>query len=167
MEHDAWHGIVAPARKVRGLRADESFRTAAGKILWTRFEEMMSFTEVALEGKDIEGVHDMRVGSRRLRAALEMCRDVFPRAQYRPTLRSVKLLADALGKVRDLDVMIDGLEKDLAGRPSAQRLVLKGLRAEMISKRAKARTLLLETIDECERTDFARRFLAFVALETT
>jgi CHAD domain-containing protein len=158
---------MASARKVRGLTADEPFRTAAGKILWTRFEEMMSFTDVALEGKDIEGVHDMRVGSRRLRAALEMFRDVFPRSEYRPMLRDVKRLADVLGRVRDLDVMIDGLIRDLKGRPPAQRLVLNELRTEMLERREEARTNLFATMEEFERTDFARRFLSFVALGTT
>jgi CHAD domain-containing protein len=158
---------MATARKVRGLTADEPFRTAAGKILWTRFEEMMSFADTALEGKDIEGVHDMRVGSRRLRAALELFRDVFPKSEYRPMLRGLKTLADALGQVRDLDVMIEGLQKDLAGRPPAQRLVLNELRVETREQREQARADLRLTMDEFERTDFSRRFLAFVALGTT
>jgi CHAD domain-containing protein len=128
---------------------------------------MVSFTEAALEGRDPEGVHDMRVGSRRLRAAIELYRDVFPKRRLNPMLRDVKRLADALGRVRDLDVMLDRLTTDLAGRPRAQRAVLKEMMAEMDQERAEARRLLKQTIDELEREDFPRRFLALVAQETT
>lgn len=158
---------MAPARKVRGLTCDDSFSGAAGKIIWTRFDEMMSFTDVALEGKDIEGVHDMRVGSRRLRAALEIFRDAFPRRQLKPMLRDVKRLADALGEVRDLDVMLDRLQADMAGRSPSQRLVLKEMMQEMRAQREGARDALKETIDDLERSDFPRRFLVFVAKATT
>jgi len=81
---------VAPARPVRGLTCDDSYRDAAGKISWTRFDEMMGFAETALEGRDPEGIHDMRVASRRLRAALEVFQDVFPRKRLRPLLDEVK-----------------------------------------------------------------------------
>jgi CHAD domain-containing protein len=128
---------------------------------------MMSFTDVALEGKDIEGVHDMRVGSRRLRAALEIFRDAFPKRQLKPMLRDVKRLADALGEVRDLDVMLDRLQADMAGRSPSQRLVLKEMMQEMRAQREGARDALKETIDDLERSDFPRRFLVFVAKATT
>jgi CHAD domain-containing protein len=158
---------MASARKVRGLSCDESFRTAAGKVIWTRFEEMLSFTERALEGSDIEGVHDMRVASRRLRAALELFGDVFPKGQLRPMLREVKRLADVLGSVRDLDVMLERLETDMAGRPPSQRLVLKDMIEEMRATRSTARSELKQAVDDLERTDFPRRFMAFVAKGTT
>jgi CHAD domain-containing protein len=138
---------LAPARPVRDLSCDESFRNAAGKILWTRFEEMMSFRDVALAGEDIEGVHDMRVGSRRLRAALEQFRDVFPKRRFRPMVRGVKVLADALGEVRDLDVMIDRLVTDMKGRSKAQRLVLAEMTAEMDAERQNARRRLHEALE--------------------
>ena len=173
---------MAPARPVRGLSCDDSFRTAAGKIIWTRFEEMLSFRDVALEGRDPEGVHDMRVASRRLRAALELFRDVFPKRRLKPLLGDVKRLADALGRVRDLDVMVDRLEQDRTGppsrplrgvrlgsgsRPRAQQLVLKDMVTEMKEERAEARRALKQTVEELEQEDFPRRFVASVARETT
>ena len=74
---------MARAKEIPGLTCTDTFREAAGKILWTRFDEMMSFESRAVTGKDAEAVHDMRVASRRLRAALEIFRDVFPPKQYR------------------------------------------------------------------------------------
>lgn len=158
---------MAPARKIRGLSADESFRSAAGKIIWTRLDEMMSHREAALAGDDIEGVHDMRVGSRRLRAAIELFRDVFQPRELRPMLREVKLLADSLGEVRDLDVMMLRMKKELTGRPPAQRFVFKELLSDLDQQRHSARSKLSLVVEDMERTDFPRRFLAFVARETT
>jgi CHAD domain-containing protein len=128
---------------------------------------MVSFTEAALEGRDPEGVHDMRVASRRLRAAIELYQDVFPKRRLKPMLREVKRLADALGRVRDLDVMLDRLTADLAGRPAVQRAVLKEMMEEMNQARVEVRRDLKQTIDELEREDFSRRFVALIAHETT
>lgn len=158
---------MASARKVPGLSCDDSFRSAAGKIIWTRFDEMMSFSTAALEGKDPEGVHDMRVASRRLRAALELFRDAFPQRELRPMLREVKRLADALGGVRDLDVLLERLAADRAGRPPSQRLVLQELAEDLERQRLMARGALQATIDDLHRDDFPRLFLSMVARETT
>jgi CHAD domain-containing protein len=127
---------------------------------------MMSYREAALAGEDIEGVHDMRVGSRRLRAALEQFRDVFPRRRFRPMLRTVKILADALGEVRDLDVLIDRVQADMKGRPRAQRAVLATMTAEMSAERDLARQRLHQVLDALDDDNFARRFLSVVAVET-
>lgn len=157
---------MAGAREVRGLDCDEALRTAAGKILWTRFEEMLSFTDVALAGDDIEGVHDMRVASRRLRASLELFRGIFPRRQYRQMRGDIKALAQALGKVRDLDVMLERLERDRQGRPKSQQLVLREMIAELQQDRVVARTELAQSIERLEREDFRKRFIVQLAKET-
>jgi CHAD domain-containing protein len=111
-------------------------------------------------------VHDMRVGSRRLRAALELFRDVFPPNRLRPLLRDVKSLADSLGDVRDMDVMIDRLKRDMKGRPPSQQLVLGDMIADLNERRDQAREVLKETISRLEREEFPRQFLAVVAQET-
>jgi len=156
---------MAPARTIRNLDCEEPFRVAAGKVIWTRFEEMMSFRDAALAGEDIEGVHDMRVASRRLRAALELFRDAFPRNRLRPLLLEVKGLADALGEVRDMDVMIDRLRRDMKGRPPSQRLVLGELIGDLDGRRDGARAALARTVERLEREEFPRHFLAVVAQE--
>lgn len=157
---------MAPPRPIRDLSCDKSFREAAGKVIWTRFEEMMSFRDAALAGKDPEGVHDMRVATRRLRAALELFGDVFPKRRLKPLLQEVKGLADALGEVRDRDVLIDRLRADLRGRPPAQRVVLRDLMGELEEQRKADRRNLKGVIEELEGRDFSRQFLATVAQET-
>ena len=97
-------------------------------MLLTRFEEICDFRETALDWSDPEGVHSMRVASRRLRSALK---DFMPYLRERgltSVLKRVKDLGGALGEVRDQDVAILALEKiesqaPVALRPALQQLI--------------------------------------------
>lgn len=65
----------------------------------------------ALDPAQIEGIHDMRVATRRLRSAL---RDVWlflDNHQAKRSARNFKALADSLGEVRDEDVAIGEYER--------------------------------------------------------
>ena len=101
-----------------------------------------------------------------MRAALELFGDVFPKRRLKPLLQVVKGLADALGEVRDRDVLIDRLRADLRGRPPAQRVVLRDLMGELEEQRKADRRNLKGVIEELEGRDFSRQFLATVAQET-
>src|ERR1700730_17806281 len=86
-------------------------------VLNLRLDEMCSRRDHALDWNDPEGVHDMRVASRRLRGAL---RDFLPYLRKRPLfpcLGEIKTIARALGRVRDYDVAILGLEKTATNAP--------------------------------------------------
>jgi CHAD domain-containing protein len=102
---------VAGARKVE-LDCEASFSEAAAKAVKVRAKEVFAHSKGVLDMDEVERVHDMRVATRRLRAALEICEPCFPRKRYRKALKKVKALADALGERRDADVEI-ALLKDL------------------------------------------------------
>ena len=68
---------------------------------------------------DIESLHDMRVATRRLRAALEVFAPCFPTKLQRKALKRVKALADALGERRDRDVAIEFLTEFAGEAPEA------------------------------------------------
>src|SRR5687767_15802584 len=109
---------MAKAREIPGIAAALPFREAAARAVETRTEEVFDHAADVLDTSDIEGVHDMRVATRRLRAVMEIFAPCFPKADLRRLLKQVKNLADVLGERRDPDVMIDGLEKvaeDLTG----------------------------------------------------
>ncbi|BCW87036.1 hypothetical protein sos41_01620 [Alphaproteobacteria bacterium SO-S41] len=61
-----------------------------------------------------EGVHQLRVALRRLRAALAVFKDVLPSDRRKPLRRDAGWLAGVLGPARDLDVMTGGLLKAAA-----------------------------------------------------
>jgi CHAD domain-containing protein len=85
---------VAKAKSIPDLSADVRYGEAAAKIVSVR---------------GVERVHDMRVATRRLRAALEIFEPCFPEKAYGQALTEVKRLADALGERRDRDVAIAAL----------------------------------------------------------
>jgi CHAD domain-containing protein len=109
---------VARARQVE-LNCEGSFALAAARVVEVRAAEVFEHSSGVLELDDVERVHDMRVATRRLRAALEIFEPCFPRKRWRKALKRVKALADALGARRDLDVEIELLES-LAGDVAAE-----------------------------------------------
>ena len=109
---------MAKARPIEGLSADDPYAVAAARIVDVRAGELLDHAHGVLDTRDIERLHDMRVASRRLRAALEIFGPCFPRKELKAALRDVKALADALGERRDRDVTIAALE-DVAGSMAA------------------------------------------------
>ncbi len=102
---------MAKARPIPDLRADDAYGPAAAKIVRVRSQELADHSRGVLEMGDIEGLHDMRVATRRLRAALEVFAPCFQKKAHRAALHEVKELADALGERRDRDVAIAELEE--------------------------------------------------------
>ena len=102
---------MARPAPIPGLTPDTRFGGAAAAAVEVRAGEVFAHAAGVLDTADIERVHDMRVATRRLRAALEVFAACFATKQHRSVLREVKALADALGERRDPDVAIEELEK--------------------------------------------------------
>jgi inorganic triphosphatase YgiF len=66
-------------------------------------DQILRNEELALSG-DPDGVHQMRVGIRRLRAAFSAFRKVLPAVERRWVSDELRWLADTLGEARNLDV---------------------------------------------------------------
>lgn len=118
---------MASAREVPGFDCDELFALAAARVIEVRAGEVLEHSRGVLDLGEIERVHDMRVATRRLRAAMEVFESCFPRKRWRKALKQVKALADALGERRDRDVAIGFLEEFAADVPSADRKQLAAL----------------------------------------
>ena len=143
---------MAKARDIPGLSADLPFREAAALAVGTRADEVWEHEHRALDTGDIEGVHDMRVATRRLRAAMEIFEACFPKRRHRGALREVKRLAGALGGRRDPDVMIErlrSLEAEL-GREDAPGIesLVEELRAGQDEANARLARALAEAREQ-------------------
>lgn len=101
---------MARAQEVEDLDCSEPFSLAAARVVGVRADEVIEHSRDVLDLTDIERVHDMRVATRRLRAAMEIFAPCFPRRRWRAALKEVKAIADALGERRDRDVAIADLE---------------------------------------------------------
>ena len=107
--------FVQALREQEPAPADPAIHLAYGRLL-EQFEEMIIQEPRAWEGLDPEGVHKMRVATRRLRSALRAFKKVLP-ASIRSFNREFKWLAAALGGVRDLDVARGNLPHFLSEIP--------------------------------------------------
>ncbi len=94
-------------------------------------------------GEDIEELHDMRVATRRLRAAIDLFADALP-VRVRQLRDELSWLAEVLGGVRDLDVQIDNLD-DMV--PATAAAPLEHLRHLLEREHRGARRALLEALD--------------------
>ena len=88
---------MARPREVTGLDCDEPFEAAARRAVEVRAAEVFAHAEGVLDVSDVEPLHDLRVASRRLRAALELFRPCFPKKCYKAAIKPLKALADAPG----------------------------------------------------------------------
>lgn len=121
---------MAKAREIPGLSADLAYGEVAARVIEVRCRELVERSAGVLDTSDIERVHDMRVASRRLRAALEVFMPCFPPKHAKAVLGEVKGLADALGERRDADVAIATLDSFAAAMPHPDRRGIASLAGE-------------------------------------
>jgi CHAD domain-containing protein len=88
---------------------------AAGLVVAVKARELWTPLKAVRSG-DVEGVHDMRVSSKRLRETLRIFKPVLPKSGKR-CLAHVDDLNDALGEVRDRDVLLLRLQALAAAVP--------------------------------------------------
>ncbi|HEY0378646.1 MAG TPA: CHAD domain-containing protein [Pyrinomonadaceae bacterium] len=102
---------MAKAKEIEGLNCGADVGECVRLVLGTRLGEMCALRAAALDWSDPEGVHDMRVASRRLRSAVRDFSPYLRKRKLRRVKDDLKSLADALGLVRDEDVAIMALKK--------------------------------------------------------
>src|SRR5689334_12892021 len=99
---------------IEGLDSETPLGEAAKRSIASRLADVRKYEEKLAGSLDADDVHDARVASRRLRAALH----VFDKKkQLREAHDAVKALGDALGEVRELHVQLAWL-REAAGRGS-------------------------------------------------
>ena len=158
---------MAKAKAVAGVQCDTAAAVGVRVVLVSRMQEMCALRDHALNWSDPEGVHDMRVASRRLRSAL---RDFMPyvrKSCLKPSLREIKDIARALGQVRDQDVAIMALEKLKPKAPDEITASLAQLIATRKSILNKARSELRRTVRKSDLRQLESDFIAAVEAATS
>jgi CHAD domain-containing protein len=153
-------GLRLPAPPTFGPTAIEPELTV-GEVAFAVLRRQLA-TLVANEpgtrlGDDIEALHDMRVASRRLRAALALFEDVVPESVL--GLRDdLAWIGRRLGAVRDLDVQLEQLESWLTAASPEDVEGLARLRAVLSAQRFHARAEMLDALDSSRYESFVQRF---------
>lgn len=154
---------MAKAKRIKGLNCKQVASAGINLVLVTRFNELSGFQQTAMDWTDPEGVHSMRVASRRLRSVL---RDFTPYLRKRPlasSLKQLRHLADTLGEVRDHDVAIAALEEIVSkARPNISGGLAAFLEAKK-QQREQSREELKALLESDELKDLESDFLDGVA----
>ena len=145
-----------------GIGAEDSMPEAAVKVLRFHFSKMQRREEGTRDGVDAEELHDMRVSTRRMRAAWRVFDGAFKAGKTKKIRRHLETLADRLGAVRDLDVLIEGIEAYCAGLDEEQRPGLEPLLSLWRRQRANARTQLLAELDSPRYASFTHEMEEFL-----
>jgi triphosphatase len=134
---------VAPDLGPTKIDATMSCGEVAFAILRRHFAAMMAHEPGVRLGEDPEELHDMRVATRRLRAALKLYSDALPKRSERYE-RDLRWVGGALGEVRDLDVHLQRLSEEAASRNGE---VLEEVVSLLRERRVEARRGMLEALD--------------------
>src|SRR5689334_8470182 len=126
---------MAAPKRIKGIECNEAAGAGIRQALAERFDEMYALRHAALKWKDPEGVHSMRVASRRLRSAFGDFAPYMTKRRLLSPLKEIRTIADALGEVRDQDVAMMALEELLKEAPSEFSKTL----GELVETRKKVR----------------------------
>ena len=111
---------------IEGLDSTSTLEEAARRSIEARFKDVRGYEEKLAGAVDADDVHDMRVASRRLRAALTL----FDRKrQLRAAHDAVEALGNSLGEVRELHVQLAWLTDELAAATERDKVGLQALLA--------------------------------------
>ncbi len=139
------------------LSADDTMDQAARKILTFHFQHMLYHEPGTRAGEDIEELHDMRVATRRMRAAFRVFDDYVDGKQLKPIRKGARRTCSKLGSVRDLDVFWEKTQRYLDALPPERQDDLMPLREAWEAEREQAREDMLAYLDSDRYTEFKER----------
>lgn len=140
-----------------------AFRDAAARVLTERLNVLMEHESGTRVGTDPEELHDMRVASRRLRAAVEAFAVCYRSKEFARVAKQTKELTDALGGVRDSDVLLARMEAYAATVPPDEQPAIAGFIDRVAAEREMHRTTMLHALDDLATSGYAKRFRAVAA----
>jgi CHAD domain-containing protein len=140
------------------LSREQTIDAAIELILENCLYQVTANRAAAEDGSDPEGVHQMRVGLRRLRAVLQLLRHALPGAGFEVFETEAEALTDALGPVRNLDALdgrLDALRKQGALKEQHHHVLQAAITAR--------RTDLYQELRAAKRSERSRDFLEGIA----
>src|SRR5438034_937550 len=95
-----------------GVSADSRTDEAAREAIRTRLDAVRHFLDEAVAGRDeAEGVHQLRIWTRRASAALRLFKPALPNGRRQWLKKHLRRVRRAAGDVRDCDVHLERLEQ--------------------------------------------------------
>lgn len=131
----------------------------------TQFAELRYWEPIAIEGQDEEGVHQMRVSIRRIRAALKTFAPLLVKSEVIHWHTEFRWLAKRLGGVRDLDVFAEWLGQHKLATDAEQGRYLEAYQCDIDELHHHARQGLLASLDSDRYRLLVRDFSTWIEQE--
>lgn len=125
---------VEPAQRTPWIRGDQAMAEAGRRVLQRHAEAFLSRQYGLAYRADVEYVHELRVATRRLRAAMRVFGRSFRGRLKEPAARFQELAA-VLGEARDCDVFLDFLRSYTERNPKTARWLNGLVRSERRRRR--------------------------------
>lgn len=154
---------VQPARNdTLCLDPSLSLQEAARRVFRFHFNRMIENEAGTRTGNSPDALHDMRVATRRLRAAFRDFKEAFGDSTLDPFVEDVRWLAQLLGRIRDSDVFLQWLKDYANTAPASDRPTVDRVIRERQTARARARAALLDALDSSRYLEFKAAFAGLV-----
>jgi CHAD domain-containing protein len=157
--------VSAAPVEISPLAADDPMSEAGRKVLALHFGRMLANEAGTRLGEDPEALHDMRVATRRMRAAFALFAPYYDAQVVSLFGKGLRRTGRTLGAVRDLDVLLEKARAYAAGLPAEAAAAggVEPLLAAWEAARDAARRKMLEHLDGPAYRQFVREFGAFLA----
>lgn len=139
-----------PGRKAREgalLQGDAPFPTILPELLEGRLAVLLKHLASVRDEDDPDAIHALRVSTRHLRVALDSAKPFLGKKAHKQLVREVRRLAEAAGKVRDTDVLLDYLRARALQETEAERAGIETLLDALSAERATVRDELDPILD--------------------
>lgn len=149
------------------MSATDNMADAGRKVLLGSFLALLNEENEFHAGDPMRGVHQMRVATRRMRSALRVLGTYYPKREVRTHRAWLKASAAALGRVRDLDVMIGDLTAFGEKLDEARQAGLTELIAHFTPQQEEARAALGNWLESRKYRRGIKDFTRFLIPEPT
>ncbi len=148
--------MVRSSKWIKGLTPDQPLTEAARRAFRKRLKTVWYYVPLAAKkcDEDIEYVHQLRVATRRARAALQIFADVLPKREARWMKNTLRGLRQAAGDARDLDVLGERLGKIAKEKKGSH---LGSIVKQVAASRQKAQKPLAARYKKAKRKGFKKR----------
>ncbi len=144
-----------------GISLDDTMAEAARKTLLFHMRRLLE-KEAGTRAREVEELHDMRVATRRMRAALRVFSGYIDSRAYKPFARILRRTGRVLGAVRDLDVAREKTQHYIDTLPPERHGELDSFLAAREVEHNSRREEMIAFLDSDEYNRFKDDFMHFL-----
>lgn len=153
---------MSPTGKwIEGTHPEQHTADVVRRAVAERFDVLQHYSPLAAKkpAEEIEYVHQLRIATRRAKAALQIFADFVPRRRRRAVQKQLRRLRQAAGDARDLDVLGERLQKIVDKQKGSH---LRRVLVQVADRRRKAQKPLADVCKRLKRNGFREQSAAII-----